>query len=191
MADFFSKHQNIMHQDWKKGYQVLYTKDVSKKRKVFHDGTIELTARGTGCVVILRDSTNKEICRKTLQNSEIENYEASNEVTIGQYVVQVEQENSERIDEELSPLVEVQRPLPPPSITRAPKMINRSFQKPANIKETFSSNKSENNAVMKQSSHTLCPPIKCQTEPLSSTSKTSSSLSLDPSLQRVMRPHQV
>jgi hypothetical protein len=84
-------------------YEVLFTKDISKKRKVYNDGSLQIllkpsannssSAHGQGSYsVILSDDHGKELFRKILTEDQIKDCLPSNEITLNQYLIQIEKE---------------------------------------------------------------------------------------------------
>lgn len=72
-------------------FQVLFTKDGNKKRKIYHDGILTSTQKANGCIVVLKNDANKEIFRKSLGSA---NYQCGTEIKLGLYDIMIEKENS-------------------------------------------------------------------------------------------------
>jgi len=72
-------------------YKVLYTKDGSKKRKIFHDGTLVIKRSvGSSCTTVLYDENIQEL-RKTTENNASKAYSVGDEFNFGAYMIQIEE----------------------------------------------------------------------------------------------------
>jgi hypothetical protein len=77
---------------------VLFTKDATKKRKVYSDGSLLLIPKSGGVghsgsfSVSLLDSSGKELYKKMLSEDQVKEYLPSHEVTLSLYLIQIEKE---------------------------------------------------------------------------------------------------
>lgn len=78
--------------------EVLFCRDVGKKRKVYSDGILGIIHKGGGGVggggstVILYDNNGKELQRKIVMEENIKEYQIGNEIILNHYLIQIEKE---------------------------------------------------------------------------------------------------
>jgi hypothetical protein len=72
-------------------FNVLYSKDRGKKRKVFHDGMLSVR---DDLMVILSSETGQDILKKKLHDKERHTILCGNSIELGQYDVQIDSENT-------------------------------------------------------------------------------------------------
>lgn len=81
-------------------YEVLYTKDINKKKKLFHDGIIIINNKNNLQTLLLFDKEKKEITKRNLIKEQINEIKKNNEIIIGQYLIQIEKEYNKSKEEE-------------------------------------------------------------------------------------------
>lgn len=164
-----------------KKYEILYTKDNTKKKKLFHDGIIILIKKeGINNInLILLDEIGKELIKRNYTIEQLNDFQIGNEFTIGQYLIQIEKEkevnstqnttstsqnNLDINNEEEEEDIKTNLKTPP------------AMKKPLHLSLTKSISRSLSNRLSTTPVSNLPAPI---------------SREIDPSLLRVMRAHQV
>jgi SNF2 family DNA or RNA helicase len=165
-------------------FEVLFTKDGSKKRKVYNDGSLQIllkpsasnppqstssSTHGHGSYsVILSDDNGKELFRKTLTEDQIKDFLPSNEITLNQYLVQIEKETDKIASvAEITSQQEIEEAKTPMNLLNTKKFLPKFPSK----------------RLMSSKPNTVNTVASVAQQPMK--------LQIDASLLRVMREHQV
>jgi hypothetical protein len=150
--------------------EVLFTKDATKKRKVYSDGSLLVTLKSGGAAghqasysVSLFDSSGKELYKKLLSEEQAKEYQPSREVSLSLYLIQIEREA-----EILSPRTE--------EVLEAAEEEERESKPALNTKKFLP--KYQPKRALASQGPALCSPPQVQPQ-------------IDVALLRVMREHQV
>eukprot|EP01041_Mallomonas_annulata_P010825 gene10825-22578_t len=152
-------------------FAALYTKSSSKKRKVYQDGCVILLKKNSGIVAALLNDESSEIFRKQITEETVRLLSTPGvEMELGPYAIQLEDEIFELsvINKENIKVPKLTESTRIPSTT---KQINKPF---VSSQKTVTNKISDSNFTKDNSNSNTTTPVL-----------------LDPSLERVMRPHQV
>jgi hypothetical protein len=161
-------------------YKVLYTKDTLKKRKAYQDGKFSVRKTvNDSCLFVLYDECDKEVKRVTDKASKFK-VEVGTEFMFGAFGVQVE-ELVDGVDSE--PALQQQQPSPliPP--------LKKPFSKFSIKTNPVSVPNSGASTAVAYPSHTSLA-VGSVSHPRKQVQQLHEAI-LDPSLAKVMRPHQV
>lgn len=148
-------------------FDILYSKDLLKKKKIYYDGNLLLQRKGITLFILLSDENNKELLKRTLTEEQEKEIKIGNEITIGNYLIQIEKEKNCNIkiqkNEEIN---EIETLKTPPQVKKVinPILTKSMTRTSLNSRGTINSN--------------TTGPLPLSRE-------------LDQSLMRVMRAHQV